>query len=88
MARPHSLKVTETVRADGTTRFSTRLMVDGERVTIDLHPRPRPRAGSRAIAGGSANSRLVRATGAPSSSAKQHRVGPFAERVRAISSFE
>ena len=36
MARPHSLKVTETVRADGTTRFSTRLMVDGERVTIDL----------------------------------------------------
>jgi hypothetical protein len=36
MARPHSLKVTETVRADGTTKFRARLMVDGERVTIDL----------------------------------------------------
>jgi integrase len=36
MARPNSPKVKETVRADGTTRFSTRLMVDGERVTIDL----------------------------------------------------
>ena len=36
MARPTSPKVKETVRADGTTRFSARLMVDGERVTLDL----------------------------------------------------
>ena len=36
MARPTSPKVKETVRADGTSKFRARLMVDGERVTIDL----------------------------------------------------
>lgn len=36
MARPTSPKVKETVRADGTSKFRARLMVDGERVTLDL----------------------------------------------------
>jgi len=36
MARPTSPKVKETVRADGTSKFRARLMVEGERVTIDL----------------------------------------------------
>jgi len=36
MARPSSPKVKETVRADGTSKFRARLMVDGERVTLDL----------------------------------------------------
>lgn len=36
MARPHSPKIRTSVRSDGTTVFTMRLMVDGKRRTIQL----------------------------------------------------
>lgn len=36
MARPHSPKIDPFVRADGTTTYTMRMMVDGERRTIQL----------------------------------------------------
>lgn len=45
MARPHCPKIDAFERADGTTVYSMRMMVDGERRTIQL---ARPSVGLRA----------------------------------------